>query len=224
MVRRVEVAFVLVGKSISLLIAHFITSSRIEPPGNVFGGVTPRRPAANPFRVSSLAGTVPQPAASPSVQEWPLVKFIRLIHGTSECSFLDNRKQKYQHQRWLPQSKRVNLAAICALMSTRSRIALSNRLPIIVRHKDRSHHTRSSSHCVVSLAHRTAHSHRMILRQLILAVRSRIAPHDPEAVNPCRYRGPAAGRFAAVAHARLATRCHYATCGIGRHRILRLSP
>ena len=41
--------------------------------------------------------------------------------------------------------------------------------------------------------------------------RSRIAPHEPEAVHPCRYRGPAAGRFAAVAHARLAARRYYAT-------------
>ena len=37
-----------------------------------------------------------------------------------------------------------------------------------------------------------------------------IAPHEPEAVHPCRYRGPAAGRFAAVAHARLAARRYYA--------------
>ena len=37
------------------------------------------------------------------------------------------------------------------------------------------------------------------------------APHEPEAVHPCRYRGPAAGRFAAVAHARLAARRYYAT-------------
>src|SRR5262249_1455370 len=41
--------------------------------------------------------------------------------------------------------------------------------------------------------------------------RSRIAPHGPEEVHPCRYRGPAAGRFAAVAHARLAARRYYAT-------------
>ena len=34
------------------------------------------------------------------------------------------------------------------------------------------------------------------------ALRGRIAQHEPEAVHPCRYRGPAAGRFAAVAHAR----------------------
>ena len=37
------------------------------------------------------------------------------------------------------------------------------------------------------------------------------APHEPEAVHPCRYRGPAAGRLAAVAHARLAARRYYAT-------------
>jgi hypothetical protein len=37
------------------------------------------------------------------------------------------------------------------------------------------------------------------------------APHEPEAVHPCRYRRPAAGRLAAVAHARLAARRYYAT-------------
>ena len=37
------------------------------------------------------------------------------------------------------------------------------------------------------------------------------APHEPEAVHPCRYRGPAAGRLAAVAHARLAARRYYTT-------------
>ena len=42
------------------------------------------------------------------------------------------------------------------------------------------------------------------------------APHEPEAVHPSRYRGPAAGRFAAVAHARLAARRYYATCWLGR--------
>jgi hypothetical protein len=41
---------------------------------------------------------------------------------------------------------------------------------------------------------------------------SRIAPHEPEALHPRRYRGPAGGgRFAAVAHARLAARRYYAT-------------
>jgi hypothetical protein len=41
---------------------------------------------------------------------------------------------------------------------------------------------------------------------------SRILPHEPEAVlHPCRYRGPAAGRSIAVAHARLAARRYYAT-------------
>jgi len=42
-------------------------------------------------------------------------------------------------------------------------------------------------------------------------VASRIAPHEPEAVHPWNYRGPTAGRFAAVAHARLAARCYYDT-------------
>jgi hypothetical protein len=41
--------------------------------------------------------------------------------------------------------------------------------------------------------------------------RSRIALHEPEAVHPSRYRGPAGGRFAAVVHARLAARRYYAT-------------
>ena len=36
------------------------------------------------------------------------------------------------------------------------------------------------------------------------------APYEPEAVHPCRYRGPAAGRLAAVAHGRLAARRYYA--------------
>jgi hypothetical protein len=42
-----------------------------------------------------------------------------------------------------------------------------------------------------------------------------IASHEPEAVHPCRYRGPAAGRFAAVAHARLAAQRYYATRWFG---------
>ena len=41
------------------------------------------------------------------------------------------------------------------------------------------------------------------------------APHEPEAVHPCRYLGPAAGRVATVAHARLATRRYYATRWLG---------
>jgi hypothetical protein len=41
-----------------------------------------------------------------------------------------------------------------------------------------------------------------------------IAPHEPEAVHPCSYRGPTAGRFAAVAPARLAARCYYDACWI----------
>jgi hypothetical protein len=45
----------------------------------------------------------------------------------------------------------------------------------------------------------------------------RITPHEPEAVHPCNYRGPAAGRFAAVAHARLAARCYYATCWLAEN-------
>src|SRR5262249_44548254 len=41
----------------------------------------------------------------------------------------------------------------------------------------------------------------------------RIAPHEPEAVfHSCCYRGPVAGRFTAVAHARLAARRYYAAC------------
>src|SRR6516225_5124282 len=48
------------------------------------------------------------------------------------------------------------------------------------------------------------------------------APHEPEAVHPCRYRGPAAGRLAAVAHARLAARRYYATRWLGTPRSWRL--
>src|SRR5215471_4430017 len=44
-----------------------------------------------------------------------------------------------------------------------------------------------------------------------------IAPHEPEAVHPCRYRGLAAGRFAAVAHARLAARRYHATRWLAGH-------
>jgi len=50
-----------------------------------------------------------------------------------------------------------------------------------------------------------------ILARLALRSRLRIAPHESEAVfHSCRYCGPTAGRFAAVAHARSATRCYYA--------------
>jgi hypothetical protein len=54
----------------------------------------------------------------------------------------------------------------------------------------------------------------LVLGALFLYLRAftrshHIAPHEPEAVHPCRYCGPAAGRFAAVAHARLAARCYY---------------
>jgi hypothetical protein len=35
--------------------------------------------------------------------------------------------------------------------------------------------------------------------------------HEPEALHPRRYRGPAGGRFAAVAHVRLAAQRYYAT-------------
>jgi len=38
---------------------------------------------------------------------------------------------------------------------------------------------------------------------------SLVHAHEPEAVHPCRYRGPAAGRLAAVAHTRLAARRYY---------------
>jgi len=43
-----------------------------------------------------------------------------------------------------------------------------------------------------------------------------IALHEPEAVHSRRYRGPAAGRFAVVAHARLAARRYYATRWLDR--------
>src|SRR5215467_6112187 len=50
-----------------------------------------------------------------------------------------------------------------------------------------------------------------ILARLALRSRLRIAPHESEAVfHSCRYYGPTVGRFAAVAHARSATRCYYA--------------
>src|SRR5262249_54450862 len=41
--------------------------------------------------------------------------------------------------------------------------------------------------------------------------------------RPCRYRGPAAGRLAAVAHARLAARRYYATCWVGEYSLTRRS-
>ena len=45
-----------------------------------------------------------------------------------------------------------------------------------------------------------------------LAPRARVRSlYEPEAVHPCRYRGPAGGRFAAVAHARLAARRYHTT-------------
>jgi len=48
------------------------------------------------------------------------------------------------------------------------------------------------------------------------------ARYEPEALHPCRYRGPAAGRLAAVAHARLAARRYYATRWLGTPRSRRL--
>jgi len=44
----------------------------------------------------------------------------------------------------------------------------------------------------------------------------RIASHEPEAVHSSRYHRPAAGRFAAVAHARLAAQRYYATRWLDR--------